>query len=372
MRFTDKASLAGTRKTSDGYLVAEVRTARTGIQEYAGFEVGVSDKEIVRVYRPEDQVFHKDSMGSYAHRPVTNDHPPVSVTADTWKDFSVGQIGDEVARDGDYVRIPLIVMDASAIKDIEDGKRELSAGYTCDLAFEPGVTPDGEQYDAVQKNIKINHVAIVQHGRAGSKARIGDSAKTWGVRPFTCTDEKENPMPKELTTMVVGDKAIEVVDKDAPVLEAFKKTVADERATLVATHDAAIADLNKQLAARDAKIAELEAQVMDESALDAAVTERADLIAKATAIVPGFKADGLSNADIRKEVVVKKLGDSMKDKPESYVEARFDILAEDLKNTNDLRAVISHTHQNNTNDADQLNASRNSYLDRLTRRTPAK
>ncbi|MQX46580.1 DUF2213 domain-containing protein, partial [Sinorhizobium medicae] len=70
MKFTDLAPIAGTRRTADGYLVADVRTARTGIQLYAGHEVGKPEMATVKVYRPEDQVFDKASLGSYAHKPV--------------------------------------------------------------------------------------------------------------------------------------------------------------------------------------------------------------------------------------------------------------------------------------------------------------
>ncbi len=174
MRFIDASTVAGTRRTADGYLVADVKTARTGIQLYAGHEVGKPEMQVVKVYRPETQVFDTASLGSYAHKPVINDHPAEAVTADNWKALAVGAIGDEIARDGEFVRVPLIVMDAAVIAEIEGGKRELSAGYTCDLAWEPGTTPAGEKYDAIQKHIRINHVAIVQRGRAGSEARIGD------------------------------------------------------------------------------------------------------------------------------------------------------------------------------------------------------
>ncbi|WP_139812749.1 DUF2213 domain-containing protein, partial [Ensifer aridi] len=183
MQFIDYAPIAGTRRTADGYLVADVKTARTGIQIYAGREVGKPELATVKVYRPEAQVFDTASLGSYAHKPVTNDHPAEAVTADNWKALAVGSIGDEVARDGEFVRVPLIVMDAAVISEIEGGKRELSAGYTCDLAWEPGTTPEGEKYDAIQKDIRINHVAIVQRGRAGSQARIGDGARSWGAAP---------------------------------------------------------------------------------------------------------------------------------------------------------------------------------------------
>src|SRR5690606_37114050 len=128
----------------------------------------------------------------FAHRPVTNDHPDEPVTADNWKQFAVGQTADEIARDGQFIRVPLMVADAAAIKAIEDGKRELSAGYTCDLAFEAGQTASGEAYDAIQKNIRANHVAIVQRGRAGSEVRIGDGAGKWGASPVTPPAEERS------------------------------------------------------------------------------------------------------------------------------------------------------------------------------------
>ncbi|MBP2238095.1 hypothetical protein J2Z31_004622 [Sinorhizobium kostiense] len=53
MRFIDASTIAGTRRTADGYLVADVRTARTGIQLYAGHEVGKPQMQVVKVYRPE-------------------------------------------------------------------------------------------------------------------------------------------------------------------------------------------------------------------------------------------------------------------------------------------------------------------------------
>src|SRR5690606_29290937 len=105
------------------------------IQLYAGYEVGKPELPVVRVYRPSDEVFSKDALATYPHKPITNDHPAEPVSAENWKDHAVGFIGDEVARDGEFVRIPLMLADARAIADIEAGKRELSAGYTCELEW---------------------------------------------------------------------------------------------------------------------------------------------------------------------------------------------------------------------------------------------
>jgi hypothetical protein len=66
---------AKVRFTNEGYMVAVPRVARSGIQLYSGREVGKPEMKVVRVFRPEDEVFNKDSMHSYAHKPLTNDHP---------------------------------------------------------------------------------------------------------------------------------------------------------------------------------------------------------------------------------------------------------------------------------------------------------
>lgn len=371
MQFVDHAPISGTRKTSDGYLVAEVRVARIGIQDYAGYEVGKPDMRVVKVYRPEDQVFSADSLRTYAHRPVTNDHPSVAVTSDNWRELSVGSLGEEVARDGDYVKVPLIVMDNSAIRDIEADKRELSAGYTCDLSFEEGETPDGQKYDAVQRNIRINHVAIVKNGRAGSQARIGDGA--WGIKPLPSTDpnsKKEKIMT--LKTITVDGIPVEVTDQGATVIATLQKRLADAEAKSSAAEKAsneAIAAKDSELAKRDAEIDALKEKVLDDSALDAKVLARGDLISKAKSIVADVKTDGLSDADIRKAVVVAKHGDAMKDKPESYIDARFDILVEAVADGIETRSILSNI---SSADAGQkVNDAQSAYVSRLTRKSAA-
>jgi hypothetical protein len=176
MRDTVAADAADVRITDAGYLVARPRVARTGIQLYNGSEIGlVGMTRPVRVYRPEAEVFSKDALHSFAHRPVTNDHPPQMVDSTNWRDYSVGQSGDEVVRDGEFVRVPMVVMDQGAIDAWKGGKAQLSVGYSADIELSDGVTPDGEKYDAVQKNIRANHIAIVGAARGGPKLRIGDA-----------------------------------------------------------------------------------------------------------------------------------------------------------------------------------------------------
>ncbi len=165
-------------KTKDGYLKAFARVARSGIQVYKGRELGRPEMDDVAVYRPENEVFARDALASMANRPVTLQHPDEFVNAANWKRHAVGYTGDEVVRDGDHVRVPLMLTDQAAIEACESGTRELSMGYSTDLKWKPGMTADGKPYDVVQTQIRANHLALVREARGGPTLKIGDTMKT--------------------------------------------------------------------------------------------------------------------------------------------------------------------------------------------------
>lgn len=181
IKLHDAFLLDDVRRTDDGYLTAFARVARTGIQTYKGYELGRPDLDTVRVYRPPEEVFHADAMHSAAHRPVTMKHPPVPVTAKNWRKYSRGQTGGEVVRDGEYLRVPMVLMDQSLVDAYEKkGVKELSLGYSTDIKWRTGVVdagqPDaGQTYDAVQTAIRVNHLAVVPEARGGKNLRIGDT-----------------------------------------------------------------------------------------------------------------------------------------------------------------------------------------------------
>lgn len=327
-RFTDAATISGVRKSKDGYLIADAFVARSGVQVYGGREVGILDRDVVRVWRPEAEVRAVDSMTTFQHAPITLGHPE-RVNAENWKDLAKGEVSTEAEWVDNKIRLPLIVKDAEAIAAIEGGTRELSAGYSCQLEFADGVTPEGEAYDAVQRKIRINHIAIVPKGRAGSECRIGDADK-WGVAPIIVSKKKEDQMSDALKTVVLGDKAAKVAADDAAIIEQFKIDQAKTLSDAKADHDKAVGAKDAEIAKKDAEIAGLKGKILDEAALDKRVADRAELIGKAASIDKSVRTSGLSDVDIRRAVVQAKLGDAaVKDKSDAYIEARFDVLAED-------------------------------------------
>ena len=168
IKFTDRASIGAVKTLDDGSVSTMARAVRTGIQEYTGSELGLIDRKVVRVYRPESEVFSKDSLQSFSHATVTINHPPVLVDSENWKEYAAGEVSTDVLRDGEFLAVPLLLKDAAAIAAVNSGKVELSAGYTADIELTDGVTPDGQPYDAIQRNIKINHLALVDNAHAGS------------------------------------------------------------------------------------------------------------------------------------------------------------------------------------------------------------
>ncbi|WP_311272188.1 MULTISPECIES: DUF2213 domain-containing protein [unclassified Rhizobium] len=332
MQFTDAVTVSGTRRTADGYLIAEAKSVRTGIQLYSGDEVGKPDMKVVRVYRPADQVFADSSLQSFTHAPVTMGHPDEPVTADNWHKLARGEVSTAAKKDGEWVHLPLILKDATAISEVESGKRELSAGYTCELVWGDGFTPDGQEFNATQTNIKINHLAIVSRARAGSQARIGDSAGEWGASPLTNDHKPKEEKIMTLKTVTVDGIPVEVTDQGAVVITTLQSRLADAAAkasAAEASHQVALAAKDKELATKDATIDDLKTKVVDGPALDKLVDERSSIVEKAKKVAPTLDCAGKSNVDIRRLAVAAKLGDaSVKDKSDDYIEARFDTLVD--------------------------------------------
>ena len=161
-------------ETGEGFLICRnVPIARTGAQEYLGTEIGLDTADVVTVMRPEEEVFSPATLASFEGKPVTDEHPPDLLDPDTAGQFARGHAQNVRKGTGeyaDYIIADLHIQDADLIRAIQNGKREVSCGYTCEY-----VPNDDGTY--TQKDIRGNHIAVVETGRAGHKAAIMDSIK---------------------------------------------------------------------------------------------------------------------------------------------------------------------------------------------------
>jgi hypothetical protein len=333
----DALTLDARRRSADGYMAVRAKAARAGVYDYLGREVDPEGKkfaadQIVKVYRPAEEVFDAASLASFVAKPITDDHPKQAVTAGNWRDHARGAVFGAV-KDGDFVGFDLAFMDAALIDQVEAGKRELSNGYACDVAFEDGVAPDGTAYQAVQRKIRGNHVAVVRRGRAGSQCRVADA----DPEAFALCDANPAALSgfhQEKTVKKITLDGLQVDLSDADAVAAAISKLQDKATTAETALADAVKAHDKALAAKDAEIDDLKAKVVDEATIDARAALKADVLAKAASVL-GDKAPeftGKTVAEIRRMTVSTKLGDaSVKDKSDDYVEARFDGLTGDSK-----------------------------------------
>ena len=339
MQFRDTLTLDAPRRTQDGFLAVRARAARSGVYDYAGYEVdpknehGLRDAAVVKVLRDDATVFDERAARSFIGKPVTDDHPREAVTASNWRDHARGTVMGAI-RDGDYLAFDLLLTDASAIAKVDAGKRELSNGYSSNLEFGDFTAPDGTRCQARQTSITGNHVALVDRGRAGSECAIKDGFAVCEPLPSNILDSltQESPVPK---IVIVDGLSVDVANADI---------AASTIATLIAARDAAstqVTDLTGKVSTltaegqtKDAKIATLEQQVKDAKPTPAQLRDagKALLITADKAKALGVTvSDEMDEAQIKAAVVSKHMGDAAKDWTADQIAASFAVLTKDAK-----------------------------------------
>lgn len=328
----DIGELRKPTRLPNGWLRVDGFLTRAGVFTYLNPD-GTERREL----RPPDEVFKADSLSSFALVPVTDDHPPEALDATNAKKYAVGTVGETVVRDSDHVRAVLQVTDAEVVKRMDAGKTALSCGYTVDLEEKPG-TWNGERYDAVQRNIRGNHVALVDVARAGPTARVRMDGAVQKFDP-TSPASSGTPGTGQEKPMSLVNVRIDGLDVEmTPVAkQAVEKTIAAAKARedgLASDLAAAKAEALKQTARADGLAAELakEKKAREDAEsparVQAAVKARVALeSAAAKHLGAAFKADGLDDNALRIAIVEKLDGvklDAEKAKIPAYVEARFD------------------------------------------------
>lgn len=322
MFITDIHDISTNREyTDEGYLRVPANISRIGVQLYTAIEmgkVGASPDELVNIYRPADEVFTDESLASFINKPITNNHPPTLLDAKTAAKYSVGMSIDKIRRNHSYVRATLLITDAAAIREIENGKVELSNGYTSDIEWVAGVTDGGESYEGIQRNIRGNHIAIVAHGRAGKTCKISDKSIPQGDEMTIKISVKDvsydvEPQIGQLISSIQNDAKMskDAVEKELEDLKGEMDNMKEKMAKLRAMKD------------------DLEEKKTTDAQLDVLVADRQVFVDQVLKINADTKWQGLVKADIIKSVVTDALPKlDLKDQTAEYLQARFDILVE--------------------------------------------
>lgn len=308
--------------TPEGYLKGTACVTQIGVFPYM-----MADGTIVHELRLPEEVFSEDSLASYELKPITNEHPDEAVDSKNIKKYQVGNLGTKpINKNNVYVTVDMIIQDAETIKQIMAGKQELSCGYSLELEKNAGVW-GGIKYDAIQRKIQINHVAVVDKARAGDAARIRLDSADEDTAVLYMQNEKviqeEDSMPSDMTVKIDASEVQEVlkaVTAKADALQVEVNTLTVDKSKAEAERDT----LKDKVDGLEKKVAELEANKLDEAVIKAAVDRRVKILDAARKAGIEIKEDA-SELDVQKAVIMKVFPKANLDgKDQVYLDARFD------------------------------------------------
>lgn len=324
--YSDWDMTSSFEETPEGFLRGRAIITNVGVFSYRN-----KDGTVRRELRLPEEVFKKEALDSIIGKPLTNNHPPEFVNADNIKKYVIGTVMGPVTCDAYHVSVGIVVTDKQAIDDIKSGKTGLSCGYNLELDWTPGVWM-GMQYDCIQRNIQINHVALVDKARAGDAAKIHlDSAVEYNIqmevdsmaeralRTINLDNVEYQAEDAVIDALKKAQDRADSLEKDLAAANSDKTTIEAERDTLKEKNDT----LSKELT-------EIKAKAIDSAEVDKRVKERMALLA----IAAKAKVEATDSMDAKaiKEAVVKAIFPkaNLDGKSEEYVQARFDLAVEGM------------------------------------------
>lgn len=381
-RYDSLQLVAGAVIDTDGFMRDSPIVARTGVYEYRN-----PDGTIRREYRPADEVFANDALNSFRGKPITVLHPKKGkITAANAFGTAIGSIlSDGYPKDEKYVACDIVIFAPDKI-----GKhRELSLGYRCDCEETPGVSPDGQAYDAIQRNIRINHLAVVPVARAGMKARLNcdgdeiiESEGTQNMSKFKI-DGVEHEVPEAVANYITALQSR--ADAAEAGLTATKETLAGVTASktelqtkldaMTGERDGVQGKLDAMTAERDSLKSKVDAAEADKkAAVDKAVEdtkkevkERAELEADAKK-AKCDKTDGMDNKALKIAIIKAVRGDSLNfdGKSDDYVNAYYDSIRGDLDSNaagDQMRKIFNNDNNNSGGEVKSAAQHRQDMID---------
>lgn len=168
---------------------------RVGVFPYSGESLKLERGRVYNVYRPAEELQREETVNSFKLIPWTNDHPS-ALLGDPEngripaEDYGIsGVTGEDVYFDNDFLLANIKILTKELADEVASGKKELSAAYTFDCIMQKGMY-NGIEYEVVQRNIRGNHLSLVDQGRAGPEVSVLDSSEGGEMEPNK-TEEKE-------------------------------------------------------------------------------------------------------------------------------------------------------------------------------------
>ena len=263
------------RKYDDnGWLeVADNPISKVGVYPYLGSEIGAPDPErIYHVYRPAEELSNQETIDSFKLLPFIDDHEWLGKDGTAAEKKGVqGFIGEQIRFEDPYLLGNIRVVSNAALTAIDNGKIELSPGYKAVYEFTEGVF-DGQRYDAIQRSIRGNHLALVQEGRTGADVSVQDHVITIDTAELIKMTLEE--MKAKIAELSEEEKAALLAALTPAATDAEEETKDEGESEEVDTDSASEASTALEEAVEEVVVAA-------EEAAEAAATGEPELIAEA-------------------------------------------------------------------------------------------
>lgn len=202
-----------------------------GVYPYLGRSISpdCDPDRIYYVLRPADELSDPQCVDSFKLLPWIDNHVMLGNEENglmpAERKGVQGVIGESVYFDGETLRGNLKVFSEAMANLIANGKKELSCGYRCTYEYAPGVF-EGQPYEFVQRDIRGNHLALVDNGRMGPKVAVQDHfVFTVDSQEFTPVAEEKEKEEGEKSGMSL-DEVKEHLGKVLPVIDEIQKMLA--------------------------------------------------------------------------------------------------------------------------------------------------
>ena len=306
----------------NGFFKAKVRLTKPGVYPYL-----LGDGTIRKEAKLPDEIFNPAFLKSLDGIPITDGHPYEHgglVNSDNYNKLMKGIITNPRIEDG-FVVADETLFDPALIASVKAGeKREVSLGLRAKQVAQTGKY-SGSVYDAIQTEMRANHVAHVVKGRVDN-ARIVLDGIEYGIQ-----QQGENSMAdiatQEAEPIWLNGFLDKIVSKILSVFEAKKAepaVVADEAANGAKAFSRVQhpEDKNVVLDAShyEKRIADLEKTISDITKgisvkLDEAVA-RDGIVDAVKAVLPEADLKGKSNSEIKTVLIKSVLPDVKLDSAE--------------------------------------------------------
>lgn len=229
---------------TNGFLhVAFSPVTREQVTEYWGNEIprwrefNLDPDRKYSMYRPASELEKPETVQSLNGIPIQFNHH-LDTADDPANNTRIGSTGTDAKWDAPFLSNSLHFFNQAAIDRIQDGSmKELSLCYEYDPVQKKGEF-HGRPYDFVMTNIRCNHVALVEEGRAGHGVHVFDAKleerkmpekdpiENASVKLAQTIVDLHEPTPEEDKPAAVGDAeevgAVVTKKEDAPTMDEIK------------------------------------------------------------------------------------------------------------------------------------------------------